>query len=271
MTTGREASRSSGFALLIVLWSLAILALLGVLLTSTARVEMRAATDARDHAAAEAAADGAIRQAMFVLIGGGQVGSADQPMHVRIGEATVDITAEDEAGKINPNTASIQILRGLLAAVGIDQPRAARLAGEIVDWRLGSQNSVLGGPKLDQYRDHGLPYQADGRPFNSIDDIALVPDMTPDILSRIRPWLSIYHEGDVNASGGALPTGSAIIDARLSGPALAGPGFVSRNVVMRVTAVASIPGKARFIRSAIVRIRAAAGGDGPLIQVLTWE
>jgi general secretion pathway protein K len=192
-------------------------------------------------------------------------------MRVRIGEATVDITAEDEAGKINPNTASMQVLRGLLAAVGIDQPSAARLAGEIVDWRLGGQNSVLGGPKLDQYRDHDLPYQADGRPFTSVDDIALVPDMTPDILARIRPWLSIYHEGDVAESGGALPTGSAIIDARLSGPGLTGPGLVSRNVIMQVTAVASIRGRARFVRSAIVRVRATPSDNGPFIQVLTWE
>jgi len=117
MTTRREASRSGGFALLVVLGWLGILALLGVLLTSTARVEMRVATATRDHAAAGAAADGAIRQAIFVLVGGGQVGSADQPMRVRIGEATVDITAEDEAGKINPNTASILVLRGLLAEV----------------------------------------------------------------------------------------------------------------------------------------------------------
>jgi hypothetical protein len=68
-----------------------------------------------------------------------------------------------------------------------------------------------------------------------------------------------------------LPTGSAIMDARLSGPGLEGPGLVSRNVIMRVTAVASIRGRARFVRVAIVRLRAGAGSDGPLIQVLTWE
>src|SRR5271167_4295670 len=76
MTAPHEASRSGGFALLVVLWSLGLLALLGVLLTSTARVEMGVAVAARDHAAAEAAADGAIRQAVFMLLGGGQVGSA---------------------------------------------------------------------------------------------------------------------------------------------------------------------------------------------------
>ncbi len=271
MTVPHEASRSAGFALLVVLWSLGLLALLGVLLTSTARVEMGVAIAARDHAAAEAAADGAIRQTMFVLLGGGQVGSAGQPMRVRIGDAMVEVVAEDEDGKINPNTTSIQVLRGLLAAIGVDQPRAALLAGEIADWRLRGQISVLGGLKLDRYRDHGLPYQSGDRPFNSVDEIGLLPDMTPDILARLRPWLSVYQEGDVQASGGASPTGSAIVDARLSGPGLAGPGFVSRNVIMRVTAAAAVRGRARFVRSAVVRLRAIPGSDGPLIQVLTWE
>jgi general secretion pathway protein K len=271
MTMPGDGSRSGGFALLVVLWSLGILALLGVLMTSTARVQMRAATAARDHAAAEAAADGAIRQAMFALIGGAQIGAAGQPMRVRIGDATVDVLMQDEAGKINPNATSIQVLRGLLAAVGVDQPRAALLAGEIVDWQLRGRVSVLGGLKLDQYRDHGLPYRPNDRPFDSVDEIGLVPDMTPEILALLRPWLSIYQEGDVQAFGGASPAGSAIVDARLSGPGLAGPGFVSRDVIVRVTAVASVQGRARFVRTAIVRFRAMPGNDGPLIQVLTWE
>jgi general secretion pathway protein K len=266
-----EASRSGGFALLVVLWSLGILALFGVLLTSSARMQMGVATAVRDHAVAEAAAEGAIRRAMFVLLDGGQIGTTSQPIRVRIGDATVDIIGENEAGMINPNTDSIQVLRGLLAAVGLDQPRAALLAGEIVDWRLRGRISVLGGVKLDQYRDHGLPYQSGNRPFNSLDEIGLLPDMTPEILARLRPWLSIYQEGDVQASGGASPVGSAIVDARLSGPGFVGPGFVSHDVIMRVTATALVPGRARFVRSAVVRLRASLGGDGPLMQILTWE
>jgi hypothetical protein len=196
-------------------------------------------------------------------------------MRIRVGEAVVDIVAADEAGKINPNTVSRDVLRGLLVAVGIDQPHAARLAGEIADWRTRGQVSVLGGQKIDQYRDRRLPYRSGDHAFYSVDELGLVPDMTPDILDRLRPWLSVYHEGDVNDVAGTSPAAVAVGDARTSGGGAVALGFVSHNVIMRVTATAVVHGAARFVRSAVVRLRAepgpAAASAGDLMQVLTWE
>jgi general secretion pathway protein K len=264
--------RSRGFALVIVLWSLGMLALLGTQLTATTRVQLRLATQARDQAEAEAAADGAAREAAFILLGGGRVGSPARPMRVRVGEVDVNILAEDEAAKINPNAVSKDVLRGLLVAIGVDQARAALLAGEIADWRTRSQDSVLGGLKIDQYRDHGLPYRSGDHPFYSVDEIGLIPDMTPEILARLRLWLSVYHEGGVSDPSGASPAAAAIGDAGMSHSGAAGPGFVSGNVVWRVTAAAVIPGRARFVRSAVVRLRGeATAADGDPVQILTWE
>jgi general secretion pathway protein K len=275
MTRRPVTTRSRGFVLLIVLWTLGLLALLGTRLTATARLQLRLAAEARDEADAETAADGGIRQAMFVLLGGGEVGSTGQPMRVRVGEAVVEIVADDEAGKINPNTASRDVLRGLLVAVGVDQPHAARLAGEIADWRTRGQVSVLGGPKIDAYRDRRLPYRSGDHAFYSVDELGLVADMTPDILNRLRPWLSVFHEGDVNDIGGASPAAIAVGDARTSGGGAVAAGFVSRNAIVRLTATAVVHGTARFVRSAVVRLRAEPGPEAAkvvdLMQVLTWE
>jgi general secretion pathway protein K len=268
-------SRSRGFALVIVLWSLVMLALFGTQLTATTRAQQRLAIQARDQAVVEAAADGATREAMFVLLGRGQIGSSRRPMHIRIGEADVDILTDDEAGKINPNAVSRDVLRGLIMAVGVDPARAAQIAGEIADWRIRNPASVLGGLKIDQYRERGLPYRSGDRPFSSVDEMALLPDMTPDILARLRPWLSVYHEGSVSDPGGASPAGVAVGDTGLSRANAAGSSFVSQNVVMRVVAAAVVPGRARFVRSAVVRLRTDAATDpgtgDNLIQVLTWE
>jgi general secretion pathway protein K len=275
MTPRRIRPRVRGFALLVVLWTLGLLALLGTQLTATARAQLRLATEARDRAVAEMAADAGIRQAMFVLLGGGQIGSPGRPLRIRVGEADVDILADDEAAKINPNTVSRDVLRGLLVAVGVDQPYAARLAGEIVDWRIRGQVSVVGGQKVDLYRDRRLPYRSGDHAFYSVDELGLVPEMTPDILNRLRPWLSVYHEGDVNDPAGASPAAAATGDARISRGGAAVTSFVSHNVVLRLTATAVVRGKARFIRSAVVRMRAAAvepaSAVRDLIQVLTWE
>ena len=270
---------------MIVLWSVGMLALLGTQLTAAARVQMRLAVDARDRAEAEAAADGSIRVAAFMLLGGSPIGASGRPVHLRLGNAEVDILAGDEAAKINPNTVSRQVLRGVLVAVGVDQPRADRLSGEIYDWRNWGRISVLGGPKLDQYRGHGLPYRSGDSPFISVDEIGLVPDMTQDIMARLRPWLSVYHEGDVSDPGGVSPAGAAVADARYSSSGVSGPGYTSRNTIIGLRATAVVYGRARFVRSAVVRMRAGPGTDlrmragpgtdagprGDLLQILNWE
>ena len=271
-TTHQIASRSRGFALVVVLWSLAMLALLGTQMTAATRAQLRLAAQTRDQAMAEAAAEGAIRQAAFILLGGGRLGSTGAPMRIQIGAVSVVLSASDEAAKIDPNRASGDVWRALLEAVGVDPARAAALAGEIADWRTKTTASTLGGAKIDLYRDRSLPYRSADHPFYSVDEIGLVPDMTPDILARLRPWLSVYHEGDVADPGGTTPAGVAVAD---TGSSRSGNRFSSRNVIMRVTAAATIPGRAHFVRSAVVRIRADPAAEAEtaadLVQILTWE
>ena len=249
-----------------------MLALLGTQMTAATRVQLRLAAQARDQAMAEAAAEGAIRQSAFILLGGGRPGPAGAPMRIQVGGVTVVVSASDEAAKIDPNAASPDAWRALLAAVGVDPPRAAALAGEIADWRTNTPASTIGGAKIDLYQDRNLPYRSADHPFYSVDEIGLVPDMTPDILARLRPWLSVYHEGDVADATAATPAGMAVADA---GSSSSGESIPGRNVIMRVTAAAAIPGRARFVRSAVVRIRADPAAEaetaGDLVQILTWE
>jgi general secretion pathway protein K len=267
--------RQEGFALLIVLWTLGLLGLIGAGLTSAARVQMRLAMEARDHAQAEAAADGAVREAIFILIGGGTVGEFDRPMRIRIGRAVVDIAADSETGKINPNVVSNSVMRRLLAGLGVDPPNAARIAGEIADWRTRTRESVLGGQKVDRYRQYALPYRSADRAFASVDEVALIPDMTPEIMERLKPWLSVYQEGNVSEGSGTTPAATAVGDAAASSPGSMETGFVSRNIITQIKAVAVVGGQSRFTRSSIIRIRVDPSAQGVnaagLVQILTWD
>jgi general secretion pathway protein K len=58
-------SSQRGFALLIVLWTMVLLALLVAQFTTTGRTEVQVATNLRANAATEAAADGAIYQTII--------------------------------------------------------------------------------------------------------------------------------------------------------------------------------------------------------------
>ena len=66
MTRGDDRQR--GFALLIVLWTLALLALLGTQLLATSRQHVQLAHNLLDAAALEAAANGAVQQAIFGVL-----------------------------------------------------------------------------------------------------------------------------------------------------------------------------------------------------------
>jgi hypothetical protein len=82
----------------------------------------------------------------------------------------------------------------------------------------------------------------------------------------------VYHEGAVDDPTGATPAGLAGAD---TGSSKSGANSPGRNIIMRVTAVGAIPGRARFARSAVVRIRADPAAEpeaaGDLVQILTWE
>jgi general secretion pathway protein K len=61
-------NRQGGFALLIVLWTMVLLALLVAQFTTTGRNEVQVAANLRANAVTEAAADGALFEAIMRLV-----------------------------------------------------------------------------------------------------------------------------------------------------------------------------------------------------------
>src|SRR6266849_7524545 len=128
---GRE---SRGFALIIVLWSCVLIALIVIHLTASGRTELRIAGNLAANAAAQAAADGAIYQAIFNLLDPRQDERwpLDGRMHeLQIGDSRVTLRLEDEAARINPNLASPALLTALLGAVTGNPEQAAAIAAAI--------------------------------------------------------------------------------------------------------------------------------------------
>jgi general secretion pathway protein K len=155
--TAHTAASPRGFALLIVLWTMGLLALLIGGLAAEGRSDLGVAGNVRDGATAEAAADGGIQQAIFQLHLG--VWPADGTAHQTvIGAAIVRVTIEDMSMRINPNLSSPPMLTALLEAIGADPAQALNLARAMLDWRTATPVSQAGGLKIDRYRRAGLPY-----------------------------------------------------------------------------------------------------------------
>jgi general secretion pathway protein K len=129
--------RSSGLALIIVLWTLVLIAFIVTHITAIGRTEIRIASNLVANATAEAAADGAIFEAIFNLTRpeADQRWQIDGTAHkLAIGYSLMMVRVEDEAGWINPNTASPPLLEALLRVTGSDPESARRLATVIGEW-----------------------------------------------------------------------------------------------------------------------------------------
>lgn len=248
--------REGGFALLIVLWSLVLLALILTQLLSAGRTEAQRAGNLRASAVMEAVADGAIHAAAFHLMASGTQHWPTRGLHrVQIGRGSADISLEDAADKINPNTASPALLGALIGLCGV--PSAPGLAQAIAAWRSADAPA-------DAYLAARLPYGPPGLPFETLDEVGLVIGMTPPLLDCMRPHLSLYQEGSPGTHSADPVVVQALAIAAQGGDGPAGPGDSDGSQAVIVTATATLPQGGRFVRRATIRF-------GEKFKILTWD
>ena len=250
------ATRSSdrGFALLIVLWTLVLLALIVTELGTSGRMESKIARNLMTNATAEAAADGAVHQAIFHLADSSDQGwQADSlPRHLSVGAVPVDVRIDDEAGKVNPNLADPALLQALLVVLGADQNLAQTVAQGIVDWRGGTppeqQASVA-----QRYQAAGLSYQPSFSPFESVDDVGLVLGLPRALAARLLPHLSVHQIGIADPAR-ADPVVARALAQLPGGTGLAQPAVPMAYHSVTIVANAQPASGGRFTRRALVRI-----------------
>jgi hypothetical protein len=91
--------------------------------------------------------------------------------------------------------------------------------------------------------------------------------MTPAILAKMKPFVSIYREGDPQEPG-ELPVTVEQASAPIADPWYFGSAGRVMVVVIDATAIGAKGG--RFTREAVVRLRAEASLDQAPYQILTW-
>ena len=192
----------SGFALLIVLWTVGFLALVGTWLVAAGRSDTHLADNLKQEAMLRAAADGAVAHVMFAMQAGHdpafQPGGAEREL--RIGQTPVLVRIENENDRINLNTASLALLRALLIEIGAPPAQADRLAAAILDWRTSGANPRRGGAKAPDYRAAGLAWGPPGTPFQSLDELTDVLGVTPALFARLAPHLTVLTDSDPDMS-----------------------------------------------------------------------
>jgi general secretion pathway protein K len=263
--------RETGFALLIVLWTLALASFVVAQMASAARTEARVAYNLRSNVIQESQADGAVYAAAFRLLDLSErhlePDGARHPIPVHGGTASVRIT--DESSKVNLNTASVDLLRALLLVAGAEPGAASSMANAIIAWR-GDQAPDAGAGTASQYGAAGMTYAPPGKPFRSLDELSFVLGMTPDLVSRIKPHLTLWSTYGPNRDSTDPVAASAIMMLRTKGGVLPFERDSSgERVVQIVATVTGSGGGAAFTRRAILRIDPAA--KGLPCAILAWE
>lgn len=232
----RGARRQRGFALLVVLATLGLLAVVAASFTQIARSHIKVAAAASEGAKAEALADAGVELVVLDLIGARESAPTERrfaldatPLSCTPGEgAVLTLAVQDEAGKVDLNIATPQLLQALVLGVGVSGGEAA--ADAILDYRDEDDDRRISGAERREYLAAGRQNGPRNGPFIAIEELANVLGLTQADADRLRPFVTIYS-GLTAIDASVAPKELVDVLARgaeqVGGPSLAGanPGL----------------------------------------------
>ena len=200
------SARERGWALVSVLWTLAILSMMAAateaLTVSSARVTHRAYDNARIDADVQA---GVVRAILALddprVAARWRVDGVPQPFS--FDGLAMTVSVQDEAGLIDLNAADESTIAALFASAGLAPDAAKTLAANVSDWRTPIDSDDDPDRKTGttdaQYASAGLGYKPRHNPFQTVDELKLVVGMTPALFARVAPALTVYsRESDAD-------------------------------------------------------------------------
>lgn len=192
----RRLQRQRGVALVLVIWLATLLTVVAMSFAFSARTDALVVHNSVSMARAEAAADAGVTRAVWESY---RIDNSPEqwrrdgaPHEMAFDDAVVRVEMRDESARIDINTASDGLLRGLLVSVGLADEEATRLVDAIADWRDPDSLKRVQGAEESDYQAAGLPYRPANAPFQAIEELQLVLGMRPDIYRRIAPLITVY-------------------------------------------------------------------------------
>jgi general secretion pathway protein K len=178
-----------------VLWALGLLIAIALSLLSNSTTAYSLAQNGLESAEISATVEAGVNRAVTGLLDqrAEQRWRADgEPRSFAFDGLTIKVSIQDESGKIDINQADVSLIVSLLQSVDLDPGSASELADKIVDWRTATLLKHLNGAKERDYSLAGSTYHPRNGPFQSVDELLLVMDMTPALFRRIEPAVTVY-------------------------------------------------------------------------------
>ena len=203
--TGSASRRQRGIALIIVLWITTLLMLIASSFIYAMRTDVKIVANSLARARLEATADAAVQRAILEMFKPPQLPGRwttdGVPQTWSYQGVAVEVSMTDESGKIDINTASDALLRGLFLAQGMKDEEAAAMIDAILDWRDADSIKRLHGAEEAEYLAAGYSYKPANAAFQSNEELRLVMGMTPELFDKVAPLITIYsRQPGINAS-----------------------------------------------------------------------
>jgi general secretion pathway protein K len=209
-----------GFALLLVLITLATLSLIVAASVDAGRRYGEEASARLQDLRLRAAMDGAAMSVARDLAEAGAVPPRilSHAQVYDVGGIAVTAEARSEAGRIDINAAPPELIRALLVESGVEAQRAAKLADEIADWRDADGDARKDGAEASEYVAAGRSYVPTNRGFETVAELSLVLDGGEDLAACLAPDVTVFTKrGDVDPiAASARVRHAARIDAAAS-------------------------------------------------------
>jgi general secretion pathway protein K len=203
-----------GFAMIAAIWLIVIIGTVSMELAIASNMRRLAALNALDAARAQAAALGALEHASARLTMIQPQWPSDPWAHIdTVLRDTIALDSleryhvglRDANASLNLNLATEDELQRFFDALGLDDAVANGLAQCIADWRDADDIPHPRGAERDAYLKAGRAALPRNGPFRDVAELGDVMGVTPEILKRARPYLTVLGSGQVNLNAAPRP------------------------------------------------------------------
>lgn len=270
----KQASSNHGFALVSVLWLIALLTGITAAYHAQARMEARLMTTELQREQAESLAEAGLWIALRDHYAAVTFPTADAAGRVTrvidVEDTAVSVTIADASGMINLNNAPQELLAAMLAAeTKLSAEEQSMAVDAILDWRDGDSVSRVAGAEDADYALANASHGAKDALFATVEELQLVRGITAEVYRQIARVVTVFgNHSRINVAAAPLRVLSVLPrDTATTG------GYDQRFVqqtgedIYTATADATV-GTATAHVSATVRY---ARSEARPIQVLAWS
>jgi general secretion pathway protein K len=181
---------SDGFIVVAVLWILGALATLATIYSIYVINTATALAINDDRVKAEALVSAGVELTAHQLTAAPELPPLGG-FRFRLGGANVAVEFRSETARIDLNMGSKELLAGLFASLGVRRDAADEYADRIVAWRTAPPPEGQDA-EASNYRTAGRKYVPRGGLFPHVDELSLVLGVTPELVERVSPFLTVY-------------------------------------------------------------------------------